>query len=338
MEMAEYFLASIEMLAEEDIEIHIVHLKLNKEAPFQFRKLDKVRFYERNDFDLDELHNLCTRINPDAIFCAGWVDKTYNKICRAYVKQIPVILLLDNQWSGNIKQQIARLISPFFMRKLFSHIWVSGDPQKLYAKKLGYDDLHIKPGYYCADTELFDSIRQRFAEEKSKHFPRKFLFVGRYSEFKGIENLWKAFSDANKNHDWKLVCVGTGDLWDERHISDDIEHLGFIQPADLGEVIRQCGIFILPSHFEPWGVVIHEMAAAGMPIISSDAVGASTMFVKDEVNGWMFKAGNTQDLTNKLLIAMDSSEESLQKMSEASIASAAKLTTAHWTNTLREFL
>ena len=54
--------------------------------------------------------------------------------------------------------------------------------------------------------------------------------------------------------------------------------------------------FILPSLFEPWGVVVHEFATLGMPMILSEAVGARTSFLINNHNGYVFKTGSVDDL------------------------------------------
>ena len=40
-------------------------------------------------------------------------------------------------------------------------------------------------------------------------------------------------------------------------------------------ILQGCGVYILPSHFEPWGVSVHEMGVAGFPMLAlPDAIGA----------------------------------------------------------------
>lgn len=336
LEMAEYFLACIEEASKLDIEIHIVHWKVNKEAPFQFRSLDQVTFYDRDELGDNGLINLADRINPTAIFCAGWVDKGYTNLCKNWKKKVPTVLLLDNQWSGSLKQQLARLAAPFVIRNKFSHAWVPGDPQQAFASKLGFHASNIQKGYYCADTKLFIEFNEQQAEAKAQAYPHTALFLGRYLEFKGIFDLWSAFIETNS--DWKLICAGTGELWEQRVQHDSIEHVGFVQPADLGDIIARCGLFILPSHFEPWGVVIHEMAAAGLPIISSRQVGAATMFVEEGKNGWLFEGGDKQSLSSVMTQAFGKTDEQLIRMGKHSANLAATLTPASWSKTLLEFL
>ena len=44
----------------------------------------------------------------------------------------------------------------------------------------------------------------------------------------------------------------------------------------------------MPSKKEPWGVVLQEMAIAGLPLLTSQHVGAATMFLEEHENGLVF--------------------------------------------------
>ncbi len=54
--------------------------------------------------------------------------------------------------------------------------------------------------------------------------------------------------------------------------------------------IQKSGCFILPSIFEPWAVVIHEFACAGLPIIATEVCGATPHFVINGFNGLSIKS------------------------------------------------
>jgi hypothetical protein len=114
-EIATYFLACIEELATRpDTEITVIRWPLNKEAPFHFSFLPSVSFKERSDFISDEkLMAFVENIDPSVLYCSGWLDKGYLKVCKRYKDHIPVIVGFDNQWKGTLKQQIACIISPF---------------------------------------------------------------------------------------------------------------------------------------------------------------------------------------------------------------------------------
>ena len=339
-ELAAYFLACIgELLKQPDVEVHIIRWKVNSEAPFQFSFPDHLKIYDRDAYASDEaLERLVTGIRPDVIYCSGWMDKGYMRVCKRYKGKIPVIVGFDNQWKGTLKQRIATLISPFKILNHYSHCWVPGRLQEEYALRLGFKKENILTGFYCCDVDFFQEQYRANREQKAKHFPKRFIFVGRYYEFKGITDLWKAFTELQEQqpNDWELWCLGTGDIPPIDH--PKIMHFGFVQPADLPEFTKQTGVFVLPSHFEPWGVVVHEFAAAGFPLICTDEVGARTAFVENNFNGYIYQSGNADALKQSLSKIMNMKQEDLFEMGERSVAKAKTITPATWTTQLMALL
>jgi glycosyltransferase involved in cell wall biosynthesis len=74
-----------------------------------------------------------------------------------------------------------------------------------------------------------------------------------------------------------------------------------MQPGELAFVMARAGCFVLSSHNEPWGVVVHESALAGLPMILSDAVNAAEQFLIPGYNGLMFATGNLKNLKQCLV-------------------------------------
>lgn len=337
-ELAGYTIASIQALLDKEVNVHLVRWPVNAEAPFTFSFGDRMHVYERDKHSNEQLVSLSEKINPDLILCSGWNDKGYLAVCKAWFNRIPVVLAMDNKWNGGAKQQLARLISGFTILKTFTHCWVPGEQQKLYALKLGFPESKIKTGFYTCDTERFSEIYSQHRESKSKVFPHVFIYAGRYYEFKGVKELWAAFSHlkSETNCDWKLVCLGTGDVPPLNH--PDIEHKGFIQPEQMSEVMKHAGVFILPSRVEPWGVVVQEFAAAGFPLLLSDAVGAKDAFLDEGVNGASFPAESEPDLYAEMKQVTELSDAELQMMGDKSHALAVKNTPQLWANTLLSFI
>ena len=59
-------------------------------------------------------------------------------------------------------------------------------------------------------------------------------------------------------------------------------------------------VFVLPSRHDGWGVVVNQALAAGLPIITTDAVGAGLDFVENGVNGICVPANNVNALFNAM--------------------------------------
>lgn len=333
-ELADYFLKCCEELAN-TAEVHIIRWAVNKEAPFEFEHSDKIKIYDKANYNFKQLKNLVTEINPDIIFCSGWVDKDYLKLTKPYFKKIPTVMSCDTHWRGDLKQYVATLLSRVFLLRTFSAAWVPGNAQLRYVKNMGFKK--IKTGFYSCDLKKFNAVYEKTKPEKEKNYPKRFLYVGRYYDFKGITDLWQAFIElqAETPNNWELWCLGTGSLEPVQH--EKIKHFGFVQPKDLEPVLEKSGVFVLPSRFEPWGVVAHEYAAAGFPMILSKAVGAKETFLNEGKNGFSFQPKNIYELKTQLKNIINLSDKELLLMSENSHNLAQTISPQKWAAAVVEF-
>ena len=335
-ELADYFINCCKTLSAHGT-VHIVRWPVNKEAPFQFTFPAGIKVYDKNNYTNNQLVKLVEEIKPSIIVCSGWIDKDYLKLVKPYYKKIPTVLACDTHWNGSLKQYIASFLSPFFLKNRFSHAWVPGEPQSKYVRKLGFKSGNIHKGFYCCDLEKFNFEYDRVSALKN-NIPHKFLYVGRYYDFKGITDMWAAFIQLQEEtpNDWELWCLGTGSVEPVKH--PKIKHFGFVQPKDLGPILDQCGVFVLPSRFEPWGVVVQEYAAAGFPLLLSKEAGAAEAFLEEDRNGYSFQKENVPEIKEcfKKIISLDNN--SLLKMREQSHRIGQKITPADWTNTVMNII
>lgn len=334
-ELAGYFLACAEALGDHpDVaSVDIIHWPINPEAPFQFASTSQYTLHPKANFDKQSLKKLLDQINPTAIITSGWMDRDYNDLAKQYVRQIPVVLTLDNWWTGSLKQWIAVLTSPLIIHRRFNRAWVPGSPQKPFAEKLGFKGSLLATGFYCADSRPFEKIYER---RQTTVPAKKILYVGRYVEFKGIVELWNAFAAISTDFpEWELHCIGTGDLWEERMIHPKIFHHGFKQPHELSEYLEDAACFVMPSKKEPWGVVLHEMAISGLPVLVSDQVGARTSFLENKKNGVSFKL---EGLSETLRWFLSLTEESQNAMGKSSYEIGSRINTRTWCHEILRLL
>src|SRR6266849_7649266 len=104
---------------------------------------------------------------------------------------------------------------------------------------------------------------------------------------------------------------------------------GFVQPKLLPHLFANAGCLVLPSLFEPWGVVIHEGAAAGLPIICTSACGAAVHLVNDR-SGFVVPAGNVEELALALSRFTHLADDTRQAMSAASFDLSLQYTPVRW--------
>jgi phosphatidylinositol alpha-1,6-mannosyltransferase len=118
------------------------------------------------------------------------------------------------------------------------------------------------------------------------------LYVGRLVGVKSVDTLLRAFQGVQRLlPDAGLAIVGDGPLRGSlqgmagalglRHVTWG----GFVQPADLARYYAAADLFALPSYDEPWGVVVMEAMACGLPVVLSERVGCARDLVAAGENG-----------------------------------------------------
>ncbi len=345
-EAAPYLIACLQRLAgDHAVDVHLVRWPVNNEAPFNF-DADHIHVQQRDRDRNDELIQFVKALLPDAIFISGWVDRTYLQIARMHRRRgIPIVLCSDTAWRGDLRQILASLLARRMVRSAFSHAWVTGEAQAHYAKRLGFPADRIRKGFYSADTDRFLPIGEKFLQRQHPR-PRRLLCVARYIPTKGHQYLCDVFAelcDSGSAADRELWIAGTGELFDQVRNSESgrhprIKHLGFKQPHEMEALLDQVDAFILPSTYEPWGVVVHEHACAAMPLLLSDAVGAAERFLRPGENGFSFKAGDTEDLKVALRKLIRLEDRELIAMAQRSHQLAKEWDPGKWAATAMEFI
>ncbi len=337
-----YFVSCLNKLVNDfSVNAHVVKYPVDAIAPFEFNLENPyITYYDRNYYTHKELHALVNHIKPDIILCSGWIDKGYLEICKAYKGKIKTLLKFDNPWRNTPKQNLARVVGPLVLRKYFSGCWVSGEPQRVYAKKLGFKEQEICEGMYSANYDFFHAQYEKYVPAKRKAFPKKILFVGRYAKLKGVEELWNAFVQFQEKYpsDWELWCIGKGDLISLLPEHDKIKNFGFVQPNKMDDFIEKTGVFILPAHYEHWGVVVHEFAAAGFPLICSTTTSAASAFLKNNYNGYYHEPMDVNSLVEVFRKISKLGEEELIIMGDHSAQLAAQMTPEIWGSLIWKFV
>ncbi|MBU6178978.1 MAG: glycosyltransferase family 4 protein [Verrucomicrobia bacterium] len=93
---------------------------------------------------------------------------------------------------------------------------------------------------------------------------------------------------------------------------------GFRQIGELPHFYATAGAFIHPALEEPWGLVINEAMASGLPVLSGSNVGAAAELVEAGCNGWTFDAWDCADIAAALRRLSDLDETQRRDMGLAS--------------------
>jgi len=319
-------------------EILVVSYEVNEEAPFEFEDIDRLHQFKRKECDIDDLWQLMEIHKPALVFCSGWIDKQYLALVRLARHKTPCFLIVDNPWLGTLKQKLLSPVGRFYFKKLFKGTWVPGEAQESFMKKIGFKKETIFQGFYSTDVDAY--LKEYFdsQEAKSKDFPKVFVCAARYIPQKGLEALWQAFAELPEDSEWELWMFGQGVNYDQRMKHPKIKHFGFVQPKELLAKIPKMGVFILPSMLEPWGMVVHEFAAAGFPLLLSNKVFSGKRFLKENVNGYTFTPGSINEIKLALEKITQLSADELSKMGKNSYEIASQHSAESWSKTLKRIL
>jgi len=242
-------------------------------------KRNKIRTFVR-------LLNLMRRIHCKKILYSGWFAPEYNIYSLFSPREKNVIIcessVLDVSFNG-IKGLIKRVVISRMGTAL-----PSGKPHKRLFESVGFKGcINITGG-----VGIFRKPPK--TRERKTNSPLRYIYVGRLVEVKNIGLLIEEF---NRNGKY-LTVVGTGVLEPKLKsmAAPNISFAGFIDNEKLGKVYGSHDVFILPSTYEPWGLVVEEAVYWGLPVIVSDKVGCSEDIVSDTGAGIIFKSNDIGSL------------------------------------------
>lgn len=261
----------------------------------------------------------------DAVWVHGWgLASCWLGFIAAHRRRIPLLLrgetnLLSER--GGLRGCARR----FLLEHLFGHVSaflaVGARNADFYAA-YGTPKERIFLAPYAVDNDFFFTRSRNLAKERILLREREgispdlpvILFCGKFSDNKRPLDLLEAFRHLGDDPKASLVFVGDGQLRGEmqryvvEHEVRRVHFLGFRNQSELPACYALADVFVLPSVFEPWGLVVNEAMCFGLPVIASDKVGAVPDLVHDGVNGFVFPAGNVEllaDLLRRVLLTED---------------------------------
>lgn len=325
-ELAGYTVECLNKLAAQH-RLLVIHYPINNEAPFNFQFNSSIQLATKSEVTFQNISNF----NPAFVLCSGWGDKEYLE----WLKELnrPTALAFDTTWISSMKFIVGSLYFKLKYKKNFQYAFIPGKAQMKTARKLGFSNKQIFNGFYtCEDTFRLNRTALRQGKE--------LWCVARYIPVKNIIFLCETFMSIppNERSGWKLNIAGTGELFSTRIENEDIIHHGFLQPKDLSQKLENATAFVLPSLYEPWGVVVHEMASLGKPLLLSNAVGAKQDLLDDGINGYSFDPTSSSELKKILIKLFQSKEEELQSMGKRSSEMASAFSSDYWVSQFTKML
>jgi glycosyltransferase involved in cell wall biosynthesis len=156
--------------------------------------------------------------------------------------------------------------------------------------------------------------------------------------FKNIPLLLDAFAEYRRQGGHRnLEIVGQGPLEHElKCVADGSNIRGFITFSgyqtyeSLPECYARARCLILPSLSEPWGLVVNEAMASGLPVIVSDRCGCADELVENGRNGFVFPAQSVDELTKRMFEVDALNDEEWGAMARRSQEISARFSPETW--------
>lgn len=267
----------------------------------------------------------CRRVlrqhRPQAAWIHGWGPlHSRAAAIAARLEGVPIMLRGDTHLGSlrgaSWRKQLHRVAFSFAF-KMVSHFLAVGSANRQLYLHYGVPHERITLMPYAVDNAFFKS-RCAAAHPHRESLRRElgipagrpvFLFAAKLVPHKAPDLLIRAALSLHAQGGAPapvVLIVGDGPMMPELRAlasqlpGDTCHFLGFKNQTELPPLFDLCDVFVLPSHFEPWGLVLNEVMVAGKPVIASDAVGAAPDLVLDGVTGIQFPSGDQRALESAM--------------------------------------
>jgi glycosyltransferase involved in cell wall biosynthesis len=312
------------------LDLHVIFLAETDETLRKWRVYrDEIRFsYEvlvswrwrvgENNFLINRgLRAALHMSRPQVIICGG-----YNYVASWealwWARRNGVEFVLWSESNGDDARSGKALVESlkrYFLRKC-DRFAVPGKASFEYLQMLGATEKSIVIAPNAVDNSFFASQAKKtraYAPEffkKLKLPPRFILFVGRLVPEKGVFDLLDAYAKLESNIQSEVGLVFAGDGVSRRELERRAKQIspgivcfpGFAQREDLAGLYALADVLVLPTRSDPWGLVVNEAMACGLPIIVSSVAGCSADLVEGGWNGHIVQPRDVE----KLSVAIDS--------------------------------
>lgn len=337
-----YMNACLKELSKRDgVELFVSHELPGSEAPFEEAQFSWIpnRICWRSQRNLASLEGALRKFDPQIMVVPSWHIRAYRRVARTFAGRCLRIMVMDNPWRGSLKQRLGVLTAPFYVLPIADAVWLPGERQAIFARKLGFSQRTILRGSFTCDHPAFSAVHEaRLAQMQP--LPRAFGFVGRMVASKCVDILAQSYRTYRRqsSNPWPLICCGSGPMRSQLENLEGIRVMGFIQPDEMPRVLSSVGCLILPSSFEPWSLVVHEAASAGRLILASENVGAVTHLVQPAYNGFIFNDKDIDGLAALMLRVSAMTDSQLDQMSRASHQLSEQFSPRQWADILLQSL
>jgi glycosyltransferase involved in cell wall biosynthesis len=154
--------------------------------------------------------------------------------------------------------------------------------------RMSYPQVQVIPNVvHLNPTDRYSELTQK-----------RILFVGRLAEQKGIPELVAVWRQVYERHpDWQLDIYGEGE---QARLCQHVQGVHVFPPvADIWSKYRESSMLVLTSRWEPFGLVIPEAMSCGLPVVSFEGDGPSSI-ISDGKDGFLVKNRDITTFADKV--------------------------------------
>ncbi|HEX3920090.1 MAG TPA: glycosyltransferase family 4 protein [Caulobacteraceae bacterium] len=292
---------------------------------------------------------------PDALVVHGHAPAAMMVgVAAAKARGIPVFMRGETHL-GLERSPVKAAIRKPLMSALYGRmngLLAIGSANRAFYRAMGVPDKRIFSVPYTVDNARFTESAKLTPAQRAEQ--RAFLGVtderpivlysAKFQARKRPADLIRAAAALNAAEvRFHLAMVGSGELEGALRAQAaelgiaNISFPGFVNQSGMPAIYAAADVFVLPSENEPWGLAVNEAMCAGLPIVTSDAVGCAVDLVQDGVNGAIFPVADGKALAGALELMLRDSDLR-RRMGAASSAIIANWSYAECLTGLRQAL
>lgn len=250
---------------------------------------------------------------PDVVHAHDWLV-AHPSIALAEFFDVPLVSTIHateaGRHSGWVSGQISRqvhAVESWLVRESDSLITCSASMSEEIAELFGPDLAETRVIRNGIDAELWP-----YAPRRPRQGPARLLYVGRLEYEKGVHDAIAALPRIRRAHPGVTLTIagdGTQHQWlveqaRKHKVLKATRFVGRLGHQDLVDAMQAADAAVLPSHYEPFGIVALEAAATGTPLVTSDVGGLGEAVIHGQT-GMSFAPGNVAGLAAAVRAVLD---------------------------------
>lgn len=249
---------------------------------------------------------------PDVVHAHDWLV-AHPAIALADALDVPLVATVHateaGRWGGWLSTPVSRQVHStewWLARRADAVITCSVAMRAEVAELFDLDPEPVAVLHNGISPRRWRTPRARVSTARARHDPDGaplLLYFGRLEYEKGVGDLIAALPRIRRAHSGtRLLVAGTGtgaqalvDAARAHRVRRSVGFLGHLADDELAALLAAVDAVVLPSRYEPFGIVALEAAAAGAPLVASTAGGLGDIVV-DGVSGVSFPPGDVGGL------------------------------------------